>query len=166
MREGESKITPDLIETVLAGISDGIPLRQLCRMHDFGKSIWYERMAADDELAGRFARARIDGFDALAEEAIEIADDGRNDWETRQRDDGTEYQALNHEHVSRSKLRVQTRLDLLARWDPKRYGNATTIKHADADGEKIAMDEVTRAARLAAIASAHNQMLNGDDAAD
>lgn len=123
-------------------------------------------MEADAEIAGRFARARIDGFDALAEEAIEIADDGRNDWETREREDGTEYQALNHEHVSRSKLRVQTRLDLLARWDPKRYGNATTIKHADADGEKLAMDDVTRSTRLAALAAVHNQTLGDVDAAD
>lgn len=163
---GDSSISSEMVDIVLAEIADGVPLRQIARIHGFGKSSWYRLMEADAEIAGRFARARIDGFDALAEEAIEIADDGRNDWETREREDGTEYQALNHEHVSRSKLRVQTRLDLLARWDPKRYGNATTIKHADADGEKIAMDEVTRAARLAAIASAHNQMLNGDDVTD
>ena len=163
---GDSSITSAMVEIVLAEIADGVPLRQIARVHSFGKSSWYRLMEADPDIAGRFARARIGGFDALAEEAIEIADDGRNDWETREREDGTEYQALNHEHVQRSKLRVQTRLDLLARWDPKRYGNATTVRHADADGEKIVMDEVTRAARLAALAHVHNQTLSGEDAPD
>jgi len=29
---------------------------------------------------------------------------------------------IDGEHVSRSKLRIETRLKLLACWDPKRYG--------------------------------------------
>lgn len=160
------EITGQIIETVMAGISDGVPLRQLARMHDFSKSAWYRLLASDEDLQGRFARAREEGFDALAEEALEIAEDGRNDWETRERDDGSTYEALNHEHVSRSKLRVETRLKLLAKWDPKRYGDATTIKHADANGEKIEVDDVTRAARLAALAAEINARANGDDATD
>ena len=50
-------------------------------------------------------------------------------------------------------LRVDTRLKLLAKWDPKRYGDATTVKHADADGEKLPIDDVTKFTRLAAMAA-------------
>jgi hypothetical protein len=38
-----------------------------------------------------------------------------------------------------------------ARLNPRLYGDAQTIKHADADGEKIEIDPVARATRLAAI---------------
>lgn len=117
-----SSIPADIVEVVIEGLSDGAPLRQLARINGFSKSAWYRLMEADKEIAGRVAQARARGFDALADEAIEIADDGRNDWETRERDDGSTDEALNHEHVSRSKLRIETRLKLLACWDPKRYG--------------------------------------------
>ena len=133
--------TDELVETVLAGIADGVPLRQLCRIHGFSKSSWYrwmeedaadESIASDDKLAGRFARARIDGFDAIAEETLEIADDGTNDWIERENKDGSTYTALDGEHVQRSKLRVETRLKLLAKWDPKRYGDR--VDHTSSDG--------------------------------
>lgn len=119
----DSGQTPELVEAILAGISDGVPLRQLCRIHGIGKSSWYRWMEADADLAGRFARARLEGFDAIAEETLEIADDGTNDWIKRERDDGSFDEVLNGEHVQRSKLRVDTRLKLLAKWDPKRYGD-------------------------------------------
>lgn len=121
----------ELIETFIGQIAEGVPLRQLCRLHGIGKSTWYEWVKADEEkggeLAGRIARARLDGFDAIAEETLEIADDSTNDWVERERDDGSKYEALNGEHVQRSKLRVETRLKLLAKWDPKRYGDKTLI---------------------------------------
>jgi hypothetical protein len=100
-------------------------------MHGFSKSRWYQILAADEALAGRFARAREEGFDAIAEEALEIADDGTNDWKTREKESGETYEALNHEHVQRSKLRVETRLKLLAKWDPKRYGEKIDLTSSD-----------------------------------
>src|SRR5690242_8790475 len=119
----DEAITPEIVEIVLAGIADGIPLRELARRHGFGKSTWYDRLAEDEELAGRFARARVEGFDAIAEETLDIADDASNDWMRRERkDEEDSAYVLNGEHVQRSKLRIETRLKLLAKWDPKRYG--------------------------------------------
>lgn len=163
-----AKITKKMVDLVIEEIGEGVTLRQLSRIHGFSKSAWYRLLEADEEIAGRFACARARGFDAIAEEAIEIADDGTNDWETREREDGSTYEALNHEHVQRSKVRIETRLKLLAKWDPKRYGDAMTHKHADANGDKLpALDDVSRSARLAAIAAHHNSQLEtGDDAVD
>lgn len=114
----ESSITPETVEIVLAGIADGTPLRQLARTHGFGKSSWYRLMEVDKEVAGRFARAREEGFDAIAEECLDIADETSHD--TRKTADGNE--VANSEWISRSKLRVETRLKLLAKWAPKKYG--------------------------------------------
>ena len=124
--------TDELVETILAGIADGVTLRQLCRIHGVSKSSWYNWMEADKELAGRFARARIDGFDVIAEEILDIADDGSNDWMERELKDGRIVMALNDEHVRRSALRVDARLKLLAKWDPKRYGDR--VDHTSSDG--------------------------------
>ena len=123
--------TPELETAFVEGIGDGIPLRQLCRIHGVTKSTVYRWMEDDEEFAGRIARARVTGFDAIAEEALEIADDGTNDWETRENKDGSTYEALNGEHVQRSKLRVETRLKLLAKWDPKRYGDRIDLTSSD-----------------------------------
>lgn len=115
----DSSITPEMVGLVLAEIAEGIPLRQIARTQGFGKSSWYRLMEADPDIAGRFARARIEGFDAIAEECLDIADETTND--TRKTADGND--VANSEWISRSKLRVETRLKLLAKWDPKRYGD-------------------------------------------
>jgi hypothetical protein len=101
--------TPELEAIIVEGLSEGVPLRQLARLHGFGKSAFYEWCKEDAELAGRIAHARELGFDAIAEEALEIADDGTNDWTKRESADGsTGDDVLNGEHVQRSKLRIET----------------------------------------------------------
>lgn len=130
-------VRTDEIETaIVEGLSEGVPLRQLCRLHGVSKSTVYNWVEADAELAGRVACARARGFEALAEEALEIADDGRNDWAVREAGDDGDKEAdrLNHEHVSRSKLRIETRLKLLACWDPKRYGAKVGLTGPDGEG--------------------------------
>lgn len=125
------EITPDLIDTVMTGISDGIPLRQLARENGFSKSAWYRLLASDEALQGRFARARDEGFDAIAEETLDIADNAMNDWMERSgKEDEAPGYVLNGEHVQRSKLRIDTRLKLLAKWDPKRYGEKQQVEHS------------------------------------
>jgi hypothetical protein len=76
------------------------------------------------------ARARESGFDYLAAECLEIAEDGSNDYMASKHGP-----VLDTEHVQRSKLRIETRLKLLAKWDPKRYGDKVQL--ADADGNNL-----------------------------
>ena len=49
-----------------------------------------------------------------------------------------------------------------ARASPKRYGDALQLKHADADGEKLDLDPVARATRLASIAADIERRKSGD----
>jgi hypothetical protein len=59
---------------------------------------------------------------------MEIADDSRNDYIDRLNSDGEVIgKQLDAEHVQRSKLRIETRLKLLAKWNPKRYGDKMTL---------------------------------------
>ncbi|MBA2269328.1 MAG: hypothetical protein H0W20_01865 [Chthoniobacterales bacterium] len=58
--------------------------------------------------------------DLHREEALDIADDGTNDFCT----DFQGNQVVNHDHIQRSRLRVQYRQWLMAVMAPKRYGKA------------------------------------------
>lgn len=72
----------------------------------------------DKDIASAIARGREIGYDAIAEQALAIADDGRND--TFDDADGNPH--VDTDVIQRSKLRVETRLKLLAKWCPKKYG--------------------------------------------
>jgi hypothetical protein len=100
----------------------------------------YQWMEKDQEFATRIAQARETGFDAIAEETVAIADEGENDWMRKNDPDNPGY-VLNGEHVQRSKLRIETRLKLLAKWSPKKYGERTAIEHSG----KLSLEQLVSA---------------------
>lgn len=122
--------TPDLAADVLDDLRAGIPLAETCRRLGISRTAVYQWRKANPEFDEQFAQAREIGFDQIAEETLEIADDGTNDWIQRQGKDGqvAGYE-LNGEHVQRSKIRIETRLKLLSKWDPARYGEKSTVEH-------------------------------------
>jgi hypothetical protein len=124
------------IERVIAGLRKGTPLTIICADDDMPCDDTVRAWADQDEgLSRAIARARASGFDQIAMDALAIADEV-----TEQDTIETAHGPIpNKEWLMRSKLRVETRLKLLSKWDPKRYGEATMLKHADADGEKLAI---------------------------
>jgi hypothetical protein len=85
----------------------------------------YEWMARDEELSGAIAQAREQGFEALAEEALMIADTpvfGQKQVMTDQGTATTVEDMLGHR-----KLQIETRLKLLAKWNPKKYGDKVQV---------------------------------------
>lgn len=121
--------TAEMVEAILDGISNGTPLTIVCR--DQGISGWtFRRWCQDDEeLAERYAGARDLGFDAIAAEILAIADDSSRD--TIRTKKGA---YPDKEWIERSKLRCHARLQLLAKWDPKRYGDLLKLAGADGQG--------------------------------
>jgi hypothetical protein len=109
----------DFYAEICEWIAQGKTLRDYCRQE--GKPSYgtvYDWLEDNETFSSRFARARELGHDVIAEECLQIAEDGSNDWvETKF---GPQ---LNSEHVQRSRLRVDTRLKLLAKWNPKKYGD-------------------------------------------
>ena len=115
------KRTPAIEDTIVDGISRGITLRELCRDLKIGRTTVHGWME-EEAFAARMARARALGFDALVDEMIEIADDSRNDWVNR-KDAKTDAPPMrNPETVARSRLRIETRMRILSRWYPMRFG--------------------------------------------
>lgn len=141
-----SDYTDEIAEEICDRLSAGEPLAQICRDdHMPSLRTVYNWRDANDEFSARIACAREAGFDQIAMDALHIADDTRHD--TRYGGaEGEERELANTEWITRSRLRVETRLKLLAKWDPKRYGEATMLKHADADGGKLDLaDRMARA---------------------
>lgn len=81
-----------------------------------------------EEFRVQYARAKQEGAEVMAEEILDIADDGRNDWEEREGRGGT-YIALNREAIERSKLRVDARKWVMSKLLPKKYGDKLDVAH-------------------------------------
>jgi hypothetical protein len=107
-------------------LAKGETLASICREAGMpGYSTVHDWIAAHKEFAGCIAQARARGFDVIAEDCLAIADETSRDTiytEQGERPDS--------EWIARSKLRVDTRLKLLAKWDPKRYGDLTKVEHS------------------------------------
>lgn len=130
----QTTFTQSIAEEILDRLSSGEPLAQICRDdHMPAVRTVYDWRDANSSFAAGFARAREEGFDAIALDALHIADDNGQD--TRYTKDGAEMP--DSEWISRSKLRVETRLKLLAKWDPKRYGDRVTTELTGANGGPI-----------------------------
>jgi hypothetical protein len=122
MAKRQTKRTPEVEERIIEGLTDGVPLRVLCRQDDIPS--WrtvYDWINADPSFASRVAYARDLGFEAIAEDILDIADDTP---------------AIS-DHVQRSKMRIDTRLKLLACWSPKRYGNKQDVSIGNKEGETL-----------------------------
>lgn len=124
-----STYTPELGAAICERLEAGESLRSILRdeaMPAWG-SVW--RWLRDDaEFAAQYARAREAQADTLAEELLEIADDGTNDWMERYGEDNPGWVA-NGEHIQRSRLRVDTRKWIASKLKPKKYGERQTIEH-------------------------------------
>lgn len=126
MANGTTLYSEDTAAEICHRLSIGETLRQICRSPGMPAASTVCLWVTDDRegFAERYARARELGIEAIAEEIIEISDDGSNDWMTREGKDGegTSY-AVNGEHVSRSKLRADSRRWLLSKLRPEKYGD-------------------------------------------
>lgn len=122
-----SKKTDAVIKEILEDMAKGIPLAVICRRPGMPHpSVWREWCRADESLDIAHAKARDDGFDAIAVEALEIIDTPPEQVATEhglKRDPAA---------VNWQKARFEARLKLLAKWDPKRYGEK--VDHTSSDG--------------------------------
>lgn len=121
-----SKFTEELAEQILARLSDGEPLAQIIRSDGMpGLTTWYDWCSARPELSERFGRARDAGFDMIAMDALRIADTPELGTITKLKDGAKEI--TQEDMLGHRKLQVETRLKLLAKWDPRRYGDKIAL---------------------------------------
>ena len=108
-------VPADQADSLVKWVSEGKPLREWCRQP--GNAAWrtvYDWMDKDKTFDARIARAREDGYDVIADECMRLSD-------TKPAD---------QVEVGWRRLQVDTRLKLLAKWNPRKYGDRVGVDHA------------------------------------
>ena len=144
---------PEIVTEICARLATGEPLTAICR--DAHTPAWqtvYGWMAKHPEVAKDIARAREVGHDAIAEECLQIANTPVMGEETEVSDAGVKIKrsdALGHR-----KLQIHTRLQLLAKWNPKKYGDRQAVELTGAEGGPVEISKSEAESRLLGIFSA------------
>ncbi len=116
-----SKYTDDLANEIAIRISEGEPLRQICRdEHMPHWTVVYDWMASNSQFSLRIAQAREKGEEAIAQECMAIADEPPS---------RTAMGSIDSGDVQHKKLRIETRLKLLAKWNPRKWGEKVDLNH-------------------------------------
>lgn len=119
--------SPEVEASIVEQLADGIPLAEICRQEGMPRvSTVYDWMQADAELSGRITRARDDGFERIAVDALRIADEQQIGEIVTQKGDGT-VETKRADMIEHRKFRVDARLKLLAKWAPERYGDRIKV---------------------------------------
>lgn len=152
MAIGDTVYDTETAATICERLAAGETLRQICRSEGMPAESTVRLWALDDRegFAAQYARAREIGYQSMADELLEIMDDGQNDWMCRAQagfaeDDPRRFSwQLNGEHINRSRLRVEGRKWLLSKALPKIYGDKVAL--TDGDGGPLIVQVVKHSA--------------------
>jgi len=124
----------EVFDRICERIAGGESLRSICQDEDMpATSTVCKWLAEHDGFSEQYARAREAQADAIFDEILDIADDGRNDWMERNGEESAGW-AANGEHIQRSRLRIDSRKWMAGKLKPKKYGEKLEHEHS-ATGE-------------------------------
>ena len=134
-----SKYSKELASKICMQIVMGKSLRTICSADEMPsvQTIfnWFDQ---HPEFLDQYARAKEEQADTFAEDIVDIADDGTNDF-VKNKDGGYEFRG---EHVQRSKLRVDTRKWLMSKFKAKKYGDKITQENQQLDKDGKPTDPI------------------------
>lgn len=123
--------TEEIAEEICQRIGEGETLSQVCRSEHLPE----RRTVVDwvlqnrEGFSARYATARNLQMERWADEVVDIADDGGNDYMEREKGEGRTETEYNGDHVQRSRLRIDSRKWLLSKLKPQQYGERQQIDH-------------------------------------
>lgn len=118
----------EIKDALVQWISNGKTLREFCRQDGMPNfSVMYDWEAEDKDFAQRIAHARDKGHDVIAEECAALSDTEPlavfDEAGNKRYDPGS---------IAWRKMQIETRLKLLAKWNPRKYGDKTILAGDDA----------------------------------
>ncbi len=129
-----TRYTEAIAVKICRRLAEGESLRKICKntsMPAISTVMGWLFDGKHAEFSEQYAHARDLQADKLFDEALEIADATSDDWITTEDDK----KILDHEHVQRSRLRVDTRKWAAGKLAPKRYGDK--LQHTGDGGGPI-----------------------------
>jgi hypothetical protein len=126
--------TQEIADELCAHLAMGESLRTACSADGMPSvATVFNWFKSQDGFLEQYTRAKEEAADAMAEDILDIADDGTNDYMTITRGNSS-YEVVNSEAIARSKLRVESRKWLMAKMKPKRYGDKLDVT---SDGKEL-----------------------------
>lgn len=136
----QSEYTEEVALQICSRMAEGESVRSICRDEEMPcLATIFNWLRQQPTFVEHYTRAREVREETIFEENLEISDDGTNDWMERrsEAEKGAGVNTgwtVNGEHIQRSRLRVDTRKWMLARMNPKKYGEKQTLEHTDPNG--------------------------------
>jgi len=131
-------IPASVLDDICLRTIEGESMRAICRDPKMpSRQRLAKELVENSEFAIRYTRARELLYAGWADEILDIADDGTTDYITKIGRNGHEYQAVDQEHIQRSRLRVDSRKWLLSKLLPKLYGDKVEHEHGGEVAHKV-----------------------------
>lgn len=123
-----STYSQEVADLICERIANGEPLREICR--DEAMPPWrtvYSWQEANPEFSARIAQARELGEEAIAQDCLRIADTPLLGEEVEESANGMKIKRS--DMLGHRKLQIETRLKLLAKWNPRKWGDKVDLNH-------------------------------------
>lgn len=131
-------LSQELLDEICLRTAEGASMRAIGRDPDMpSRTRILKELVENSRFADQYARAREAMYAGWAEEILEIADDGTTDYVTKVGRNGHEYEAVDQEHIQRSRLRVDSRRWLLSKLLPKQFGDKVEHEHGGEVAHKV-----------------------------
>lgn len=141
-----------LVPVICARLATGKePMTVICRDLGIPRRTVNQWREDDVEIALQFDDARDMGYDAIASDCLEIADTPQVGIEETISPTG-QMEIRKGDMLQHRKLRIDTRMKLLAKWDPRRYGDRQILA-GDKDNPLFTPPAQLTEAQLLAIAA-------------
>lgn len=144
-----SVYTQQIADEICERLATGESLNSICKSDHMPAESTVRWWVIEDRngISARYTQARDIGLDVMADQCIQIADDGQNDSYTD--DEGRK--RTDFDVIARSKLRFDARRWYLSKLAPKRYGERIAQEITNPDGSLGPMSDSQMAGRLAAL---------------
>ena len=119
----------DAICTSISTTTSG--LDKIAKQHGVNPDSIYTWLRLYPDFSEKYARARRDQLQILADQLIELSDTDRICQKVTTKADGTT-ETVTLDQVERTKLQIDTRKWLLSKLDPKKYGDKIQNEHTGA----------------------------------
>jgi len=118
----------ETMEQLSLRIAEGESLAKICREWDVPYGRFAAWIADDPRRVEVLEGAMRIYTDALAYEALEIANTTEEGERVKTTDEGTE--TVREDMLGHRKLKVDTRMRLMAKWNRGRYGDSVQVEHS------------------------------------
>lgn len=142
-KRNEPVYSKELAEKFCLGVIDHRTLRDICSdegMPDVATIFRWFDLYPEFELM--YERAKAHQAEDMVREMIGIADNAGNAAPVDDNDDSHNSEMLRKEHVQRSKLRIETRQWVAARYKPRRFSNR--VVHAGDENAPLVTKDVSQ----------------------